>query len=301
MAAGGAGAALLLLLFGAAAGPARGWAQPGRVLLREVQALTLHRGQYTTSRRTAAVPQLQCTGGSAGCSRVPEVVQCYNKGWDGYDVQWQCKADLENAYRFGQIEVSCEGYDYPDDPYILRGSCSLLFRLELTEEGERKVKNSESFGSGFYQSRKDSSDSGAGAIVIIVILVLAFGVYKLFLSNQQPQQMSGDGDGFARPSWQNHQAPPPPGFKPSFTGGERSGTWSSHENNSGPGFWTGLGAGGLLGYLAGSHSRAQSRSHFSMWTDPPAAPPMYGQSSNSTQGSSTGTRTASGFGGTKRR
>lgn len=31
-----------------------------------------------------------------------------------------------------------------------------------------------------------------------------------------------------------------------------------------------------------------------MWTDPPAAPPMYGQSSNSTQGSSTGTRTASG-------
>nr|XP_047923722.1 store-operated calcium entry-associated regulatory factor isoform X4 [Anser cygnoides] len=299
MAAGGAGAVLLLLLLSAAAGPAQGWAQPGRVLLREVQALTLHRGQYTTSRRTAAVPQLQCTGGSAGCSRVPEVVQCYNKGWDGYDVQWQCKADLENTYRFGQIEVSCEGYDYPDDPYILRGSCSLLFRLELTEEGERKVKNSESFGSGFYQTRKDSSDSGAGAIVIIVILVLAFGVYKLFLSNQQPQQTSGDGDGFARPSWQNHQAPPPPGFKPSFTG-ERSGAWSSHENNSGPGFWTGLGAGGLLGYLAGSH-RARSQSHFSMWTDPPAAPPMYGQSSNSTQGSSTGTRTASGFGGTKRR
>lgn len=114
--------------------------------------------------------------------------------------------------------MSCEGYDYPDDPYILRGSCSLLFRLELTEEGERKVKNSDSFGSGFYQSRKDSSDSGAGAIVIIVILVLAYGVYKFFLSNQQPQQTFGDGDGFARPSWQNHQAPPPPGFKPSFTG-----------------------------------------------------------------------------------
>lgn len=112
--------------------------------------------------------------------------------------------------------MSCEGYDYPDDPYILRGSCSLLFRLELTEEGERKVKNSDSFGSGFYQSRKDSSDSGAGAIVIIVILVLAYGVYKYFLSNQQPQQTFGDG--FARPSWQNHQAPPPPGFKPSFTG-----------------------------------------------------------------------------------
>ncbi|NXN68858.1 SARAF factor, partial [Himantopus himantopus] len=187
------------------------------VLLREVQALTLHRGQYTTSRRTAAVPQLQCTGGTAGCSHVPEVVQCYNKGWDGYDVQWQCKADLENTYRFGRIEVSCEGYDYPDDPYILRGSCSLMFRLELTEEGERKVKNSGSFGSGYYQSRKDSSDAGAGAVVVIVLLVLAFGVYKFFLSNQQPQQSFGDSDGFTRPFWQSQQAPPPPGFKASFT------------------------------------------------------------------------------------
>ncbi|NXC38644.1 SARAF factor, partial [Penelope pileata] len=257
------------------------------VLLRDVQALTLHRGRYTTARRTAAVPQLQCTGGSGGCSRVPEVVQCHNKGWDGYDVQWQCKADLENTLRFGQIEVSCEGYDYPDDPYILRGSCSLLFRLELTEEGERQVKSSGSFGSGYYQSVKDSSDSGAGAIFAIVLLVLAFGVYKFFLSNQQPQQSSGDG--FTRPSWQSHQAPPPPGFKPSFTDDNGFGTRSSHEANSGPGFWTGLGAGGLLGYLAGSQ-RAQPRSqYFSTWANPTAVPPMNWQSSNSTQSSSTGT------------
>lgn len=139
--------------------------------------------------------------------------------------QWQCKADLENTYRFGRIEVSCEGYDYPDDPYILRGSCSLMFRLELTEEGERKVKNSGSFGSGYYQSRKDSSDAGAGAVVVIVLLVLAFGVYKLFLSNQQPQQSFGDSDGFTRPFWQSQQAPPPPGFKASFTGTDGSETF----------------------------------------------------------------------------
>ncbi|XP_075277647.1 store-operated calcium entry-associated regulatory factor isoform X2 [Opisthocomus hoazin] len=295
-----AGPGLFLLLLCAAAGPARCWDQPGRVLLREVQALTLHRGQYTASRRAAAVPQLQCMGGTAGCSRVPEVVQCHNRGWDGYDVQWECKADLENTQRFGQIEVNCEGYDYPDDPYILKGSCGLLFRLDLTEEGERRVKNSGSFGSGYYQSRKESSDSGAGAIVVIVLLVLAFGVYKLFLSNEQPQQSFGDRDGFTGSSWQSQQAPPPPGFKSSFTGNSFD-THSHYGTNSGPGFWTGLGAGGLLGYLAGSH-RAQPRSpYYGMWTDPTAAPPMNGQSSNSTQGSSSGTRTASGFGGTKRR
>ncbi|RLW08923.1 hypothetical protein DV515_00002617 [Chloebia gouldiae] len=225
----------LLLLLCAAAGPALGWDRP------------------------ASVPQLQCTGGSAGCSHVPEVVQCYNKGWDGYDVQWQCKADLENAYRFGQMEVSCEGYDYPDDPYILRGSCSLLFKLELTAEGERKVKNSGSFGYSYYQSRKDYSDSGSGAIVVIVLLVLAFGVYKFFLSNQQSQQSSGGNDGFSRPFWQSQQAPPPPGFKSTFTDDNSFGTHSHHGTSSGPGFWTGLGAGGLLGYLAGSHSAATFR------------------------------------------
>ncbi|NXJ12262.1 SARAF factor, partial [Odontophorus gujanensis] len=254
------------------------------VLLRDVQVLTLQRGRYTTARRTAAVPQLQCTGGSAGCSYIPEVVQCYNRGWDGYDVQWECKADLESTLRFGQIEVSCEGYNYPDDPYILRGSCSLLFRLELTKEGEWKAKNSGSFGSGYYQSTKDSSESGAGAIFVIVLLILAFGVYKFFLSNQQPQQSFGDSNGFTGPSWQSHQAPPPPGFKSSFTGDNSFGNRSSHETNSGPGFWTGLGAGGLLGYLAGSQ-RAQPRSsYFSTWADP-----MHRQSGNSTQGSSTRT------------
>jgi len=32
--------------------------------------------------------QLQCTGGTAGCSAfIPQVVQCYNRGTDGIEVQ----------------------------------------------------------------------------------------------------------------------------------------------------------------------------------------------------------------------
>ncbi|XP_025064863.1 store-operated calcium entry-associated regulatory factor isoform X1 [Alligator sinensis] len=280
----------------------------GRVLLREVQALTLYRDQYTTSRRTSPVLQLQCTGGSAGCSYVPAVVQCHNKGWDGFDIQWECKADLDISYRFGRTEVSCEGYDYPDDPYILKGSCGLEYRLELTEEGERKTKNfGGSSSSNYYHSSKvkpsDSSDSSTGTIIIIVLLVLAYGVYKLFLSNPQPQQDFSDGNGYSRPSGQNYQAPPPPGFKSSFTGAGGLGGGSGYQANSGAGFWTGLGTGSLLGYLAGNQ-RGQSRSyfpHFNSWTGPTAAPPTWGNSCNSTQPGSSGTRTASGYGGTKRR
>ncbi len=32
---------------------------------------------------------------------------------------------MDNDYRFGRVEVSCEGYDYPEDPYVLRGSCGV--------------------------------------------------------------------------------------------------------------------------------------------------------------------------------
>ncbi|XP_068448091.1 store-operated calcium entry-associated regulatory factor isoform X2 [Clinocottus analis] len=110
----------------------------GGVLLRDVQALTLYKDRYTTARRSSPVPQLQCVGGSAGCQAyVPEVVQCQNKGWDGVDVQWECKSDMDNAYRFGRIEVSCEGYSNPADALILKGSCGLEYTLELTEEGRR--------------------------------------------------------------------------------------------------------------------------------------------------------------------
>ena len=80
----------------------------------------------TTGRRSSPVPQMRCVGGSAGCHAFqPKVVQCINRGSDGFDAQWECKTDMDSAYRFGKIQVSCEGYDYPDDPYILRGSCGV--------------------------------------------------------------------------------------------------------------------------------------------------------------------------------
>lgn len=39
--------------------------------------------------------------------------------------QWECKADMDSSYRFGDIAVNCEGYNNPDDPYILKGSCGV--------------------------------------------------------------------------------------------------------------------------------------------------------------------------------
>ena len=58
------------------------------MLLREVTAITLRQGQMTAGRRSSPVPQLTCIGGFAGCHvSQPKIVQCYNRGWSGQDVQ----------------------------------------------------------------------------------------------------------------------------------------------------------------------------------------------------------------------
>jgi len=108
-----------------------------RVLLSDVETLTFNVDSITNRRRTAASPQLQCIGGTAAGQDEPKVAQCYNRGSDGNDIQWECNAVIDKQYRFGRMEVNCEGYDFPDDPYILRGSCRLQYilnssQLELT-------------------------------------------------------------------------------------------------------------------------------------------------------------------------
>ncbi|XP_066473982.1 store-operated calcium entry-associated regulatory factor [Tiliqua scincoides] len=304
-----------LLVVLTAGGAAWGWAEQDKILLREVQALTLYSGRNTNYRRTSPVLQLQCTGGTAGCGAYkPDVVQCYNRGWDGYDVQWECKADLENSYRFGKIEVSCEGYDYPDDPYILKGSCGLQYTLELTKGGQQKTNF---FGDNYHSTTShDSLASGAGVVLIILFGVLVYGVYKLFLCDNRPQYGFAYGDGSTGTYGQDHrnppppgfnsgtygqahQSPPPPGFKSNFAGAAGS---SSYDSNSGPGFWTGLGAGGLLGYMFGNRRSPTHYSHsplYNTWAGPSAPPPSFRSSSGSS--TSSGTRATSGFGDTKRR
>src|SRR5277367_3647451 len=82
-----------------------------KIQLSKVKVITVYKGEMTTSRRTAPVPQLKCVG--KYCSKVNiKVLQCYNKGSDGKDIQWKCKAQMKKPYVLGAIKVLCEGYDY---------------------------------------------------------------------------------------------------------------------------------------------------------------------------------------------
>lgn len=51
----------------------------------------------------------------------PSLVFFYSYPWCIHrvaDVQWECKASLPSDVTFSEIEVTCEGYEYPEDPYV---------------------------------------------------------------------------------------------------------------------------------------------------------------------------------------
>lgn len=106
-----------------------------KILLNEVKSLTFIRNKRTTSRRTHSIHQLSCVGGTAGCKLfTPTLVECYNRGTDKANkVVWSCRADMSDRVKFNHVDIICEGYDYPEDDYILVGSCGLEFTLDYAD------------------------------------------------------------------------------------------------------------------------------------------------------------------------
>ena len=117
------------------------------MLLQDVKVITLKKGEFTTARRVPSLPQLQCSGGLGCIGGTYDVssVQCVNTGWDGLDVNWKCMTDLPHGTSFGLVEVSCEGYEYPEDPFVLAGSCQLRYNLRGNPAGEEKEGSSFAF------------------------------------------------------------------------------------------------------------------------------------------------------------
>lgn len=250
-----------------------------KVLYKDLGTLHFYQGQHTTARRTRPVPQLVCL---KGCNYPqPSVVQCSNAGWDGTSNLWKCKAQLEQPYALDQVEVVCEGYNRPDDPFVTVGSCSLEFSIK----------------------RKGKSVPGAvdeppvkAIPFVLCVAVLIFLMYKICLKPEDdgadtrpngsgggsgPDDGHGPGPGSGpgrgpQMGWnipgmnQRHRhAPNAPGygFAPGSgsCGDQGTADGANGSGGSGSGFWTGLAAGGVLGYLAGGNrnrNTAQSSSFF---------------------------------------
>lgn len=285
-----------------------------KVRLEKIQTLTLNADGLTTGRRSSPIKQLTCVGGYCSRARVTSA-QCYNRGFDGRDIQWECKAEMPSNYKFGKVEVICEGYDYPEDEYILAGSCGLEYTIDEIAGGGGGSSYGSQYANQHYHSAKNYIEkSDFSFIPIFFIVGLIALIYFTCLRdrpNQSQNAYSSTSDDYPRPS-----APPPPaGFRSEYydepgascSGGASSSRTSSQSRSSGPGLMSGLAAGGLLGYLFGS-SRSNTyanRPYASTYGAPSSSSWGFGGPSTSSgySGSSSGseTRTTSGFGSTRRR
>ncbi|KAL5504358.1 hypothetical protein ACEPAH_8432 [Sanghuangporus vaninii] len=235
-----------------------------RVLLEQIRSLTLYKGELTKARRLSPIQQLKCVGKACKLFQ-PDVVRCYNNGGSGTDIDWTCEADLPEKLRFGRVDVSCEGWSRPGDPYVLKGSCGLEYRLINTSENQSSL--------GWFKNIAWNEWLERGFLWLIVLLAIyfLFGSY-IWRFLRWLRRSTGFGPSGSRPSGSSSSGPrsnwftwghrgnsgrrPPPDYPPPpppYSEHPKSSysNSSSAPNSSGPGFWSGFGLGSLGGLAAG--------------------------------------------------
>lgn len=177
-----------------------------RILLSDIDVLTFKSGKYTSDY---AYPQMVCKG--PYCSKHNNdynvnSIQCTNKGFDGKDVGWHCKSVVKNnndkyTYTIKDFQVVCKGYDYPEDPYILYGSCNVEYVMDRTINQYNTNTNSNSntqthththteyIDMDYYYD--DSFNDPFIAIIFIAIFLMIFIVGTGFVPMYRVVHVSG--------------------------------------------------------------------------------------------------------------
>ncbi|KAI1021281.1 hypothetical protein LB505_000001 [Fusarium chuoi] len=275
------------------------------IKLSDVRSLTLRgNGAMTNHRRVGAIPQLRCVSKKALCELYDvDVMRCTNEGsgWGDEDIQWSCTASLPEELKLVTTDVICEGYNSPDDPYVLKGSCGVEYRVALTRKGERRYPNIAN--GGWFNDGRGGTDWGALLFTIAFVGILFWIIFSACYraqeaggnSNRPRRRRDGWSPGGWGPGWgpDGDDPPPPyPGSKPS----SQSDTWR-------PGFWSGAAGGAAAGYWAGSRNQQNHHNHHNDgYGSIGRGGSGWGGRSGSSSGSNNSNRHEStGFGSTSRR
>ncbi|ORX36145.1 hypothetical protein BD324DRAFT_526643 [Kockovaella imperatae] len=238
-----------------------------KVLLKDVKTVLFHAGAQTVARRTEPLPQLTCIGKACKVFQ-PEIVQCTNMGEDDTgSTQWRCDADMPNGFRFGKIEVSCEGWSKPGDRFITPGSCALEYNLYQSNPG--LYDSSPSVPSSTERIIDKLFKVLFYAVTFVLLYTLFRSIFNRFFPRHSlpslssffpPSDGPGHGHGHHHHGWGS--GGPGPGFNPGPSGGGPPPPPYTKDpeasRGGGMGLWTGLAAGGLAGYLAGRSTGAQA-------------------------------------------
>nr|GAT46724.1 predicted protein [Mycena chlorophos] len=231
-----------------------------RVELASIRALTFYKDSLTEARRTSPIEQLTCVGKPCKLFQ-PDVVRCESLGGSKTDVDWKCTADLPDALRFGRVEVSCEGWSSPGDPYVLKGSCGLEYHLVQVPS---KLRDSDSDNMLGHNRNSNRSDKILRHLFMVVfVAVLGYIVYSFVKSWASAQTRPGrnpragggghgwtPGPGGGGGGFPGDDDPPPPYTKPSNQNTRPQAPAAAQNQAQGwqnfrPGFWTGAALGGL--------------------------------------------------------
>ncbi|KAL0481628.1 hypothetical protein AKO1_012456 [Acrasis kona] len=263
---------------------------PDAVHISKIAVLTLNKNQYTTHKRTSAVPQLKCVGGSARGQYSPTTVQCINKGSDGTSVNWKCDAEMSKKYSFGRLNVQCEGYRYAGDEWVLKGSCGLEYELEYSGKG----RNNKYDRAPLYAENEEGSALSVFTIIALVLLVVF--IYRCCIagpSTDSTFRPTSTSSSSSHPNMYPNASAPPfnPDYMASNSHQNKYTPYTQHETstNSGPGFWTGAAVGSAAGFMAGRHTAPRTES---TWTN---------HSSHTSYDDDSDTRETSGFATTSSR
>ncbi|KAI9510743.1 hypothetical protein F5148DRAFT_1176969 [Russula earlei] len=289
-----------------------------RVKLVDIPALTLYNDEPTLSRRGQPIPQLICKGKPCSLFK-PDVIRCINLGGEGTNVDWKCETDLPESLRLGRVQVSCEGWSGPGDSYVLKGSCSLEYRLQEVPDVFKPSTN-------YIKPPVLLSTSGI-LFLCLCIGVLAYFLYKFLLpcheggrGTTRPWTLRpspSTGSGWFPGSHDDYRRPPPPYSKfPDNTTGSPGGATSQARNiQDRLGFWSGAALGGLGTYVLTRQRNPEPQPRRYDWENeryvprrdpddqaPRASAAFSGQQSrgNSREGSSSNLgpmRRSTGFGG----
>lgn len=99
------------------------------------------------------------------------------------------RAVVSCRFRLNLPQVGCEGYDYPDDPFILKGSCQLVYSLNTPATGRRSWdagkhptwdgRDGREAGS-FHGADSDGHGIGSRLVTWAVLGVIGYVLYNVF-------------------------------------------------------------------------------------------------------------------------
>ncbi|EFC39199.1 predicted protein [Naegleria gruberi] len=138
--------------------------------LTQIKSITLYKNAWTTARRSHPVPQLKCI--SKPDNYEPDQVECSYEG-NG----WRCNAKLRSNYKFGKMNVNCEGYRYSGDDLVLKGSCGLEYTLEYNQKPQSNQQQQH-----YRHEPIPSNPSSLGSFWIVIIVLVVIGC--IWLSKQ---------------------------------------------------------------------------------------------------------------------